>query len=75
MWDAGAGGEPRTTVYGRFLPDRRLVLELALVYSNTSAYRKVLFVKEQELRPDLEPWLVWHDVRDVAPEEYLLFRA
>jgi hypothetical protein len=58
----------------RFLPERRLKLELALDYSDTSAYRKVLSAKEQELRSDPGPWLFWHDVREVGPDEYLLFR-
>jgi hypothetical protein len=73
-WTVGADGIPRTTVVARFLPDRRLRLELALEYTDTSIYRKVLWAKEQELRADSGPWLLWHDVREVEPDEYLLFR-
>jgi hypothetical protein len=73
-WDVDADSIPRTTVVARFLPDRRLKLELALEYSATSAYRKVLAAKEQELREDPGPWLLWYDVREVGQDEYLLFR-
>jgi transcriptional regulator with XRE-family HTH domain len=73
-WTVGADGIPRTTVVARFLPERRLRLELALEYSDTSAYRKVLSAREQELREGPGPWLLWHDVREVAQDEYLLLR-
>jgi transcriptional regulator with XRE-family HTH domain len=73
-WTVGADRVARTTVVARFLPDRRLRLELALERTDTSAYRKVLSAWEQELRADLGPWLLWHNVREAGPDEYLLFR-
>jgi hypothetical protein len=71
-WVAQAEGPPRMTVYTLFLPDHRLMLELERKSSGTRFIPIVRSATEQELRPDPAPWLVWHDVRDVAKEEYYL---
>jgi hypothetical protein len=71
-WVAQADGLPRMTIYTRFLPDRRLVLELERKPSGTTYVPVVRSAIEQELRPDPEPTLVWHDVPEGAKEEYYL---
>jgi hypothetical protein len=74
MWEDWGSGTPVSTVYARFLPDRRLVLGLELLNTSPMGYRQVVSAKEQELRTSPEGWLIWYDARAVDPSEYQLYR-
>jgi hypothetical protein len=69
-WVAQKEGRPRATGYAEFLPGRRFVVEFVLEEYETRGFAQVLTAVEQELRADPEPWLLWHDVREVDPSEY-----
>lgn len=69
-WVAQKEGRPRATGYAEFLPGRRLVVEFILEEYETRGFAQVLTAMEQELRADPEPWLLWHNVREVDPSEY-----